>query len=204
MAITKVSNSGFKSGMTKYDSFLAGNDAYDPAATWLIQRITATGGETSITFSSIPQTYKHLQLRIISRTSTADDYSSLYITYNNDGSASYRPHNLTGNGSSAYAGSQASAVGANYISNANMGSGQPANCFAASIIDILDYTNTSKNKTLKAIVGKDANTASTIYRVGLISSAWFSTSAITSIQITASAGGNFVSGSTFALYGMVG
>ena len=85
MAVTKISNSGIKTGVLKYDSMLAGNAAYDPAATWLIQRVNGTGSSTAITFSSIPQTYQHLQIRAIMKnayTANANVIDNLYMTFN--------------------------------------------------------------------------------------------------------------------------
>ena len=67
MAVTKASNSGIKTGILKYDSFLAGNAAYDPAATWLIASTTLTAAQGWVEFTNIPSTYTSLQLRITGR-----------------------------------------------------------------------------------------------------------------------------------------
>lgn len=207
MATSRIQTSSILQGFPKSRSLLAGNTAYDPAATFLIQRVTATGGETSITFSSIPQTYKHLQIRGIARdtytvsTTTLD----LYMQFNSDTtSANYAYHTLYGNGSSAVATGTTSAGGA-YCQRAIMatGSGPNTTTYGSAIIDIVDYASTSKYKTIRSFNGVDFNTSSTNYRTTLGSSLWLSTSAITRIDLKTS-GTAFAAGTTFALYGFTG
>ena len=65
-------------------------------------------------------------------------------------------------------------------------------------MDILDYTNTNKNKTIRAIAGFDANGSGT---AGLWSSVYLDTSAITSIAV-GTANSNFAAGSRLDLYGI--
>jgi hypothetical protein len=183
---------------TGYDgiSLLAGNAAYDPAATFLIQRISPTTG-ISVTFSSIPQTYKSLQIRLITRDGfTANTGFNLY--FNGGATATYGTHRLTGDGTSAAATGSGSNGAMQY---AAFTSGTTASIFGASIIDIHDYASTTKNKTTRAFFGYNNNS---VGRVGLSSSVWVSTSAITSITIENSNANNIALGSTFALYGMVG
>jgi len=191
---------------TGYDgiSLLAGNAAYDPAATWLIQRVNGTGSSGTITFSSIPQNYKHLQIRMLTRDTTnfgtiATAYADL--TLNGDTGSNYTWHALTGNGSSAGAvGSinEVKALTARCVTSPTIDS----NIYGAGIIDIHDYASTSKFKTIRTFGGVDGNAANTQYQVTLTSNLWRSTSAVTSITFTASTA--WATGSTFALYGMVG
>ena len=192
---------------TGYDgiSLLAGNAAYDPAATFLIQRVTATGGETSLSFSSIPQTYKHLQIRGIAKdsyTSGTGEATDTTLTFNNDTAQNYRNHQLRGNGTSATASAPANAT---YSMAALITEiyGTATNMFGVSIVDIHDYASTTKYKTVRGFSGGDLNSGTTTSNVRLGSGLWMSTSAITSIQIQAAVSG-FAAGSTFALYGMVG
>lgn len=202
MAVTKLSNSGIKTGILKYDSMLAGNAAYDPAATWLIQRVNGTGSSTTITFNNIPQGYQHLQIRFMARdTSASGNSESLLIRYNNVSTTSYGYHYLRGDGTSA----TASGIGLSDTSW-NMGDaigrgGLAANIMGVGIIDIHDYTSTSKLKTTRAFAGIDNN--STAGKVHLWSSLYNSTSAITRIDII-SGNAAFTTSSTFALYGFKG
>jgi len=75
-----------------------------------------------------------------------------------------------------------------------------ANIYAVSVIDILDYANTSKNKTIRALDGMDANGSG---QVILNSGLWINTAAITSVTLQASAS-SFTTASHFALYGIKG
>jgi hypothetical protein len=77
-----------------------------------------------------------------------------------------------------------------------------ANMFSASIVDILDYANTSKYKTIRVLAGADVNNQ-TGTTFGLSSGSWRSTSAVTSITIGTS-GFNFAQYTQFALYGIKG
>lgn len=194
MAITKISNSSLKN-LNKYDSFLAGNAAYDPSATFLIQRQTVgAGGAASITFSSIPSTYKHLQIRATAASGSA---ANSRITFNGDtANTSYSYHYLEGNGS-------ATAAGAGAYVNYMVGpvTTNTASAFSGIVIDILDYGNTNKYKTIRTLYGVDLNGSSTW--MGLQSGMWQNTSAISSINFLLS-GTLFNQYSTFAIYGIKG
>lgn len=196
MAVTKASNSGIKTGVLKYDSMLAGNAAYDPAATWLIQRTSPTSG-SSVTFSSIPSTYTSLQLRVLAKLS-ADDY--MCIQLNGDTGNNYALHALTGNGSTASAGAATALNYLNIYGSGNVGQGftQPI----VSISDFHNYASTTQNKTHRAIIGCDRNT--TNGEINLVSGLWLNTNAINSIRVFQYSGATFASGTTIALYGMKG
>jgi hypothetical protein len=159
-----------------------------------------SGGSSSITFSSIPSTYKHLQIRGIARSDQASTgQSALWVQFNSDTGSNYSWHRLYGNGSSAAAGAGTSTtwmlagIGA-YASN-------PANEFGASVIDVLDYQNTSKYKTVRGLTGEDENGAG---YVGLHSGLWMNTAAVSTITIQPGSPYNWVQYSSFALYGIKG
>lgn len=176
-----------------------------PSSYESIATVTGTGSSATISFSSIPSTYKHLQIRAIARDtySGGNDDANYTITFNNTTTGlKYTGHYLRGNGSAASAGANA---GQNqfYIYNSELNSGATANAMGAAIIDIIDYANTSKYKTMKYFTGADANTASTNFHVALGSGVFMDTTAISSIQIT-SANANFTSTTQFALYGIKG
>ena len=170
--------------------------AYDSIATF-----TLGTAASSVTFSSIPSTYTHLQIRYLAKTSRAavNDYAKLEI--NGDTTTSnYRSHTLNGDGGSAYAGTAANAIEiGGFPGNTN------ADMFGAGVLDFLDYANTNKYKTIRILSGFNQNSASAgTSWVGLDSGLWMSSSAITSIKITPGTGPNFVANSSFALYGIKG
>jgi hypothetical protein len=157
-----------------------------------------SGGSSTITFSSIPATYTHLQIRAIMQSSVSGSgYKDLFIRLNSDTGSNYARHGLYGNGSSAVAYTTANnarmEVALTIPETSNSGFGTVA-------VDIIDYKNTNKYKTMRALGGTDNNGAG---YVGLFSSLWQNTNAVTSIELLPSSG-NFNQYSQFALYGIKG
>jgi len=179
-------------------SILTSSSSYESIAT-----VTATGGETSLTFSSIPSTYVALQIRGLSKDGTNAGNNSLSntINFNGDTGANYTFHRLVGNGSAASAGGFISRTIIT-VESSSIGSAT-ANLFGVSLVDIQDYASTTKYKTVRVFAGNDSNGVGTTNNVALSSGLWMNTNAITTILITA-AGGSFSAGSTFALYGIKG
>jgi hypothetical protein len=202
MAITRLSTSSLKT-LNKYDDMLAGNSPYIPSSFYNIATVTAAGGETSLSFTSIPSTYKSLQIRGIAR-DTGGGYGNFYLSYNfNNDSANHYAHTLYGsnNGGSPSVTATYVAAGGNAVAAAGgeMG-GSYATTFSASILDVQDYTSTSKNKTVRIFAGGTTNDVNTGI-VSLNSGAYISLSAITSIKILPGSTA-FAAGTTFALYGV--
>ena len=172
-----------------------------PSNFFKIATVTASGGETSLSFTSIPSTYKHLQVRVIYRdTASASGSATATVNFNNDSAANYEFHQLRANNSTVFA---ASYVSYNSISMQDFGilAGSGTNLFGAGIMDIVDYTSTSKYKTVKMFGGQNANSSSTSYEMAISSGLWTSTSAITSMTF-GSGYTSFAAGSTFSLYGV--
>ena len=196
MAVTSFSNSGIRSGSKR-------NKFWDQSAVensfFSIDTVTVgSGGAASVTFSSIPQTYTHLQIRGILRGDRVVTDSEFNIRINGDSGTNYSYHNLTGDGASATSGGTANGTDANI--GFNPGASETASIFGVMIIDFLDYANTNKYKTWRSLVGYDGNGNG---RVRLGSGNWRSTNAITSITFNPSAN-NFTEYSSFALYGIKG
>jgi hypothetical protein len=180
-------------------SLLTGNTFYVPIGVSSIATATGTGSSGIITFSSIPQEYKHLQIRGLARsTITGDDDADFLVTFNSDTAANYSIHALRGSGSSVASTGTASTT-AITIFRAGRRDTSSANTLGASIINIHDYSLTSKNKTLSAFAGNDDN--DTTGDVALSTGSWMSTSAITSIEIKL-ASNNWTTQTQFALYGI--
>jgi hypothetical protein len=168
-----------------------------------IATITPSNGTTSITFSSIPQTFKSLQVRSIARDTSTGGYDAIAVGIrpNSDSGLNYAIHDLRGDGSTVtadgYTG-QPQTLGR----RAAVRSGSSnTNTYGAMILDIIDYASTTKYKTLKIISGGDVN--GTGGAIALSSGLWLSTDAITSLRIAADYTA-FASGTTFALYGIKG
>jgi hypothetical protein len=153
----------------------------------------------SVTFSSIPADYKHLQVRCMAQTNRgAVSFDGGKTTFNGDTASNYSTHNLTGTGATA----SSSSLLTTYMQLpwAAFGTTTDLN-WGGAVIDILDYADTNKFKTVRALGGADGN--GTGY-VTLTSGNWRSTSAITSISITPDGGTTFSQYSSFALYGIKG
>lgn len=177
-----------------FGSALASTNSYESIATVTV----GSGGVASIDFTSIPSTFKHLQLRGSVRSSQASAGSSLRMRFNGDSGSNYDYHAIYGNGSSAAA-ENIAPVNIMLVGNCPAAS-SGSNIFNANVIDLLDYTNTNKYKTVRFLDGYDTNGGG---QVTFGSDLWMNTTAITSISITA-ATGNFVQYSQFALYGIKG
>ena len=161
----------------------AATSAYESIAT----AVVGSGGSPSITFTSIPATYTHLQLRSFALSSSTA--SSATMTINSSNGIS---HWLSGNGASVSADKDLTKM---YLP---LVQGSTTSGFGG-VTDFLDYANTNKYKTVRTLGGFDANGSGF---VNLTSNLWQSTSAITSITLTAV--GNFNQYSHFALYGIKG
>lgn len=158
-----------------------------------IATISGTGSSGEITFSSIPSTYQHLQVRYSAMISSGG--STIYLQVNSSGGSNYARHRLVGNGTTATTGGNAS-TGSIEINGISIGLGTTHP--GSGIIDILDYASTSKNKTIRSLGGTDMNGSG---EIDFSSGVWLSTSAITSITIGVGAG-NFTTNAKFALYGI--
>lgn len=158
------------------------------------------GGASSIDFTSIPSTYKHLQIRGISRDNRATlVQNNAFMQFNGDTGSNYSYHLLTGDGATASTDAGASQVF--NVGGTNAASGATASVFGVSVVDILDYTNTNKYKTTRTLTGNDNNGSGVIR---LWSGLWMNTNAITSIKLYPSSSATFNQYSTFALYGIKG
>ena len=167
-----------------------------------IATVNVSSSTSTVSFTSIPSTYKHLELRFITRCSrTSYTVAAIFCRFNGDTTANYSNHALNADGASAgsYGNANQSVGYAGFSSGANA----TANVFSGGIASILDYANTSKYKTVRGVSGFDQNAAGG-EEIDLISSNWRSTSAITSIELTLETSANFLQYSTFALYGIKG
>jgi hypothetical protein len=159
------------------------------------------GSANTVSFSSIPQTFTHLQLRVFGRSQGAGN-GAFNLQINGDGGANYGFgfHYLLGDGASASSGTTGSgSQAAIYFPNI-ASSSETSGVFGNVIIDILDYTNTNKNKVTRAIGGYDNNGSG---KVQLTSGLWLSTAAITSLTFASSTSPyTFAAGTRFDLYGI--
>jgi hypothetical protein len=154
------------------------------------------GGSASITFSSIPATYQHLQIRVMCQINIGD--ADFGIRFNSDTGSNYSKHQIYTYGSGAPlatgTASTTSIPGGSSYSNSS-------SLFGVAVIDILDYANTSKYKTARVLTGTDANGSGFLsFRSGV----WQNTNAVSRIDLIQTSGSTFQQYSSFALYGIKG
>jgi hypothetical protein len=163
----------------------------------LIETASVSGSSTAISFGSIPQTYKHLQIRVVSKSSSAGP--EYYVTFNGVGGTSYSSHAIYADNSGPYGRNNING-GWGYIRGAAAVS-STANAHGAGIIDILNYSDTSVNTTVRSIAGTPyPNSTGRNYVQSIL---FNNTAAITQIQMQMDTG-NITSQSRFSLYGIKG
>ena len=164
-----------------------------------IASTTLSTATSTVTFGSIPADYTHLQIRVLSKSTTTsgtDTYGILI--FNTDSCANYSYHWLYGNGSTAYGDiATANTTFALFYDTVRSDTGYE-NKFGTTVIDILDYGNTNKYKTVRALGGYDSNDYGF---VALTSSNWRNTAAISTATLTLGSG-DFATYSSVSLYGI--
>jgi hypothetical protein len=164
----------------------------------LIGTISLAAAQASVTFSGIPGGYKHLQVRMLTRSDFGSTSDALNIQVNGDTTASYSRHWLEGNGSSV--GSYVDTSATKAWLGRTVADGNTANVYTPWVVDILDYAQTSKNTTIRSFSG---NVVGTINYVTFASGLWYKTPAVTSLTFLNNTGG-YKAGSRFSLYGIRG
>lgn len=164
--------------------------SYDSLATVTLSATTA-----SVTFAGIPSGYKHLQIRASVKSNLASVSSAMGIQFNST-TTGYFQHGLAGDGASAsaYSVTSSNTAGSFYIAG-----NTSTSVFGGVIIDILDYADTNKNKTVRTLSGADFNGSG---QVRLSSGSVALTTAISTLTLTELNSSSFVQYSSFALYGV--
>jgi hypothetical protein len=182
-AANATGNGVFSSASASATPFLAAS--YDSIAT-----VNLSSGSSTVSFTSIPSTYKHLQIRYSLTASTPADTG---LRFNSDSGANYSSHLFRGTGTAAQGYPYASS---NQIyAQFNIGFNT-----SVAVIDIFDYTNTSKNTAIRSLAGWDNNGSG---EIDLWGGAWYNTAAVSSIDLVALTA-TFSANSKFALYGIKG
>jgi hypothetical protein len=166
----------------------------------LVSSATSTGSETSFIFSSIPQTYTDLVLRISARSTQSGYTQNFLIRYNGDTATNYSSVGLYGSGANANGFEQVSQNGASFI-GMNYATSL-ANTFGNTEAYIPNYTATGVKSVIN-LGATEHNTSTTQNSVGALSNLYRGTSAITSILVRTVGGADvFTTGSTLYLYGI--
>jgi hypothetical protein len=191
MSIRSFSNSSIKTG-EKRSKFWDQNTVILYPAFESIASATPSG--SSVSFTSIPSTYTHLQIRYLARDNASGTLRDMNLRFNNDTGSNYAFHFLRGSGSVVGISGAASfsSIQANDVLT---GATSTANIYGVGIIDIHDYASTTKNTTVRWFSGNDQNGSG---YASLSSGLYINTAAVDRIDITQ----NFAAGTIFALYGI--
>jgi hypothetical protein len=160
----------------------------------LLERIELNASAASVTFSNIPQSgYTDLKVVMSVRGTEANVGNAQYLSINgSSGSTNFTGRFAQGNGATAYSGTNNQYIGD--VTNANA----TANTFSSIEVYFPNYTSSNnKSYSMDAVTENNATTAYATIHAGL----WSQTAAITSLGFSP-AGGTYVLGSTFSLYGL--
>ena len=160
-----------------------------PTATYIaLANLTLTGTDAEVTSSSIPATYRDL---VVITNVDGSAQTEMFVRLNGDTGNNYNTIRMQGNGSITGSGSTTNANGARLNGNGDI----MTDFSFSSIIHVMDYSATDKHKTGLSRTNSSNGVDACAFR-------WANTNAVTSVTVYP-ATGNFESGSTFALYGIV-
>lgn len=171
-----------------------GGAAYD-----LLETTVLASSASSVSFTGLDAytDYKHLQIRAtVRRTTAANGLYSCFLRFNSDSGGNYADHFLEGTGSAV----QSSGGGSRnriLIDGVGVGDTNTAGIYAGMVLDILDFSSTTKNTTTRTLAGVPTDTDKAIF---LQSGLYNQTSAITSLEFGINA--DLQSGTRLSLYGI--
>lgn len=161
---------------------------YEPIVTY-----TAPSAQSSVTFNPISSAYTDLVLVVNSSNSVSTNQPYIQINSDTSGSSTnYSTTSMRGDGSSAASGRHSNNFG--WFPVPGPGVGNNGN-FNPWIVHIMNYANTT---TYKSALSRFNNASSILSANAHL---WRSTAAISSITVVMESG-NFLTGSTFTLYGI--
>lgn len=157
----------------------------------LIEAKTLASATASVTFTTIPQTYTDLLLRVSLRSSTAN--FPLFLVFNSSSPINVSSKFLEGSGSAASSYSDSSGL-AGYTARST----QTADTFGSGDIYIPNYTSSNAKSFSSDTLNENNATEAYMAMAALL---WTGTAAITQIEVKKLLE-DFVTNSTFYLYGI--
>ena len=155
----------------------------------------------SITFSSIPSTYEHLQLRCSLHAANASTYEQVWLQFGTGGvvdtGSNYSMQGMRANSTSPSPRADV-AITKIYVFYMASGSQNAANS-SLMVTDLFNYSSTTKKKVTQSVLQFNGSSSGYYYSTVYCGS-WTNTGAVSDIKITPSSG-NFGRGTTITLYG---
>lgn len=180
-----------------------------------LQTINGTGSSGTLTFSAIPQTFKHLRIFAIHKgTATGTNTQGMYtMQFNSDTGNNYNGTQQVSSGVSALSDSLVTGTNAIFGSSSHYyntfcSATNTGSAMGVSVIDIPDYTNTSYYKTIASFDGHEMGNNDGNSRLLQCAGSWNNNAAITDISFKIYDENfnatSFTSTTRFALYGIKG
>lgn len=178
-------------GLLSQGGGAGGASGFQLISTSLLSTTTA-----SVTFSDIPATFKHLQIRVVARYTAATSISNITLRFNSDTGSNYGYQSMRGQAATVFS-TSSSSYETKLLVGDMPGASAAASSFGSSFIDVIDYANTTKIKTTKTFGGNAA-----FLDVYAFNGTWNSTSAVSSILVSdANTSASFAAGTRISLYG---
>jgi hypothetical protein len=206
LAVASAANTAVRVPVGTDGQFLQADSTSGSGVSWvspgsmsLISSQLLSGSATTITFSSIPDTYNHLKIVAVGRGTSAATSIETRLKFNNDAGGNYDYVYSTFKSVDTLA--CANTISGSYIKISEFSAGTaPAATETGFEATIPNYAGTVFQKSVNSIGAKRlAATTGNVYSI-LCSGFWKSTDAINRIDLTASAGA-FAIASMFTLYG---
>lgn len=158
-----------------------------------------TSNTATVTFSGISQSYTDLQLVISGKLNNAAQQTGFYIWYNGVNTTTYSDTFMQGAGTAVGSGRETNNVAAITVQTPSNAT-SPSSIFGNAEVYIPNYANSSNFKTWLAS-GVTENNSNTAYQ-NITAGLWRSTAAITSISVSSFGNGDWLTSSSFTLYGI--
>lgn len=172
---------------------------FAPAAMTMLSDVVLGSDTATFDFTSIPATYKDLQIRIFVRTSIAAINDAINLRFNNDSAGNYDSEAAIATGTTFF-GTEGLAATQMRIGSCP-GNNATAGYFATVVIDINSYASTTGNKQASGTSSYAYGTSTGQIENERVSGIWRTVNTAIS-RITVIAGGNFKTGSRATLYGI--
>jgi hypothetical protein len=167
-----------------------------PTPTYIaLANLTVSSPSSTMTFSSIPATYRDLVIVVNALSSVGSGQGRIRL--NSDTGGNYNWRRISGPGDSA---PTSTGETGNTEGRLSVFAQSNATNRVQYNIDILDYSTTNKHKTV--VNRADQPIASSAKGAEMFVTRWANTAAVTSVTISTTQG-NWAVGSTFALYGVI-
>jgi hypothetical protein len=185
-------------GLTLSGTTLSANPGSGAVGSEVLISEQTPSGTGTVSFTSIPATYRDLVVRVRGAGTTASTTVNINATLNNDAAAHYHGEILSvSNGAT----NSISAINDTHVSLGNVpGSTATAGSSAYIEMTIGDYRGTTFNKEVFVHEGWRSAATGTGVQVGIIAYNWADTSAVNRVDVIM-ASGSFATGTVVSLYG---